>query len=164
MASYKYYKKQRSTDNWWYGWVIFFRVCCGIIIIIFFIIQFNSHSAQINSFENLRKIDALETVYKNKAESLTTQFANYLHTSYPEYEKDIFDKIKPDEVDLYLVKYPDLKASETITTLVAEIKDLQADYYQQKVDRVNVQKDIRFRKRNPWIFGALIPSPPEDLM
>jgi len=142
------------------GWPVFAAV--NIILTFFcafflFIATVSGYSNQINDFYDLKKIDQLESMYKEKAEALTAQFASYLAEAYPEHERLIFDKISPDKVSLYFVKYPDLKSSETMTALVGEISKLQADYYQQKENRINKLRDVEYRPKSPWVIKFVIP-------
>jgi hypothetical protein len=115
------------------------------------------YSDQLSDIEEIKKIERFESIYKNKADTLTKQFAGYLAEMYPKYEKNIFDTIAPDKVSLYMVKYPDLKASATIMALVDNILKLQNDYYKCQLSKETTLKDMRFRVKNPWIFGGLIP-------
>jgi len=160
---YKYYKKQHSSSNWWFGWGVFFYIISGCFVIVLFIVQLTLYTNQLNDFENLKKFNELETIYQNKADDLTSQFAKYLYEAYPDYEKEIFQNISPEKVDFYLVKYPELKSSETILALTSKINGLQSDYYQQKINKAEFKKDVRFRKKNPWGIGRLIPSLPGNL-
>jgi len=115
------------------------------------------YSNQLSDIEEIKKIERFESIYKNKADTLTTQFAGYLAETYPKYEKDIFSTIAPEKVSLYMVKYPDLKASATIMALVENISKLQNDYYACQLSKETTMKNMRFRMKNPWIFGGLIP-------
>lgn len=117
-----------------------------------------SYSSQISDIENIVKFERIEEIYEARADVLTQQFATYLADLYPEYERGIFESISPERVDIYLVKYPDLKASETILELVAQIRSMQDDRYAQQVLRENTLKNMRYRTRNPWIFNSFIPE------
>lgn len=93
---------------------------------------------------------------------LTTQFARYLYEVYPKHEQDIYNKIAPENVDIYFVKYPELKASETITELVNQISILQTAYYNQKIERAELRKRMRFREVSPWLIKFIIPKFEEE--
>lgn len=115
-------------------------------------------SEQISDEENVIKYRQIEQIYQSKAEALTAEFAQYLASEYPEYEKNIFDKISPGTVGMYFVKYPELRSSETIVVLVEHINELQSDVYAQQVSVAKVEKDIRYRQRNPWLLQSMIPD------
>lgn len=119
-------------------------------------------SNQIYDSKNLAKITQYETVYQERATNLTRQFAHYLAEVYPDHEKDIFNKVQPGEVDIYLVKYPQLQASKTITELVGQIRSLNDDVYKQRLERAETIRDMRFRIENPWLFQWFIPVIPVE--
>lgn len=140
-----------------------FTFMCLVFAVIFFIASFLvtgiEYGAQLSDMENLKKFDRLETIYQQKANELTKQFSKYLYEMYPKYERDIFQKITPEKVDIYLVKYPELQASKTIVALTERINQLQTDRYQQRIAKEQTLKDMRFRARNPWIWYWWIPNP-----
>lgn len=113
---------------------------------------------QISDFENIKKFQQIEAIYQAKAEVLTAEFVKHLAETYPEHEKDIYDKISPDKVYLYFVKYPELRASETLVALVDRINKLQSDVYEQQINVAELLKNTRFRPRNPWIFSFMVPT------
>jgi len=113
---------------------------------------------QRKDFEEATKTIKVQEIYKIKATELTKTFSGYLAKKYPDFEKDIFDKIKPGDIPIYMVQYPELKSSETIMLLVEKINQLQNDMYDQQVEREQVLKRIRFRTRNIWWWNWIIPN------
>jgi len=138
--------------------VVWLSVISLIPLILAILLTFGSYSGQISDAEDIIKFERLEEVYEDRAEALTQQFASYLSDIYPEHERNIFETIEPEGIDIYLVKYPDLKASETILELVAQIRSMQDDRYGQQIARENTMKSMRYRTRNPWIFNSFIPE------
>lgn len=128
----------------------------ALLITISIIATMCSYYNQIRDTEELKKLDKYEQIYLSKSEALTEKFADFLFDAYPQHEKDIYNKIKPQDIDLYLVEYPELKASETITFLVNQIRDLKNDYYEQGLLRAVVVKRMAVRTKNPWIYYFLI--------
>ncbi len=154
---YRNLKIRGNDSEWVCGAIIFTFIGC-VILVASVIATMSGYSWQINDAEELKKIDKYEQIYLSKSEVLTKKFAGYLLEVYPQHEKDIYNKIKPDEIDLYLVKYPELKASETIKLLVEQVRTLQNDYYEQGLLRARTIKNMRFRCKNPWLFYFLIPE------
>lgn len=113
---------------------------------------------QIRDLENIEKFTNCELIYKDKATELTAEFSKYLAQAYPEHEKAIFDSISPNDVEIYLVKYPELRSSDTILALTAEINQLQSDTYDQRLKKEEAKADIRIRLRNPWLMNFVIPD------
>lgn len=151
-----------KKENYYDDHLVSTFICLTFAVIIFmasFIAMGIEYATQLSDMENLKKFDRLETIYQQKANELTKQFSKYLLDMYPKYEKDIFQKITPEKVDIYLVKYPELQASKTIVALTERINQLQSDKYQQQIEKEKTLKDMRFRARNPWIWYWWIPNP-----
>ncbi len=156
-SRYKTLKKRGKVTNYEEGAGVL--VVIGIIsVLIAFISTGIVYYDQLSDIEDVKKFQEVESIYKKKADALSAEFAGYLAQKYPEHEKEIFNKIGPEKVQFYLVKYPEIRASETITKLVGHINKLQSDVYNQQVKRAEAKKNIRLRSRNPWIFGFALPK------
>ncbi len=156
-------KNEKGSDTK-EGWEVVVGISgfiCLILVIAQCIIFPLGYSDQIDNFFNLKKLMQTEKIYQEKASALTMQFAGYLVKAYPSHEKDIYQKIKPEGIDIYLVKYPELRSADTIMALVSEISKLQADRYEQQILQANVRKKISFACYNPWNFYWWIPTLPE---
>ncbi len=155
----RYDRKNSEGERYDGGFVVGMVVMLIIAlvpVIVSIIATFGAYSSQISDAENIAKFERLEEVYEARANALTEQFASYLADLYPEHERNVFESISPEGIDIYLVKYPNLKASETILELIAQIRSMQDDRYAQQVSRENTLKDMRYRMRNPWIFNSFI--------
>ncbi len=135
-----------------------FIVIAIIVGAIGFVITGTEYVSQASDFENIKKYQRIEKIYQAKAKTLTGEFVKYLAQAYPEHEKNIYDNISPEKVDLYFVKYPEIRASETLTTLVAQINKLQTDIYNQQIAVEQALKNTRLRLRNPWLFTSMLPT------
>jgi len=138
-----------------------YRVFLTLFIFTFLISIFGTggmYVEQKRDFEEVTKTIKVEKIYKTKAIELTSTFSSYLSKQYPNFEKDIFDKIKPETIPIYLVQYPDLKSSETIMLLVEKINKLQNDTYDQQIEREKILKRVRFRTKNIWWWNWTIPN------
>lgn len=139
---------------------------CGAILLFFslvlvatgFLVSGVEWANQISDFEDIKKFQKVEAIYQAKAEMLTTEFAKHLAETYPEHEKDIYDKISPDKVNMYFARYPELRTSETLVALVEHINKLQSDVYNQQINVEQLLKNTRFRRRNPWYYSFMIPT------
>lgn len=137
-----------------------FGVLGATLLFIGLINSLNTNSNQVGRSMELAKIDSSESIYKAKADNLTKEFAGYLAEAYPQYEKDIFSKIEPGKVDLYMVKYPELQASKTLTELVKQVRDLQDKVYEQQLARVQIIRDMKFAVLDPWVYQWVMPDIP----
>ena len=153
-------KNEEETDHW-ESFVGPSRFIACIVLFASFVALTTNYYRQLDDFQTVKKLCNKEKIYKDKAESLTREFAGYLATAYPEHEKNIFSSISPDNIKIYLAKYPELRNADTIMALVTEISKMQPDYYNQRLLREDVLKNIRFRTINPWIFHWWIPTLPE---
>ena len=143
------------------GWAAFgglMVIVAAFILALGLIISLSTHSTQISLSLELEKISSFEQTYQARSDNLTSQFAHYLAEVYPDHEKDIFSKIEPDKVDVYLAKYPELQASKTITALVEQIRLLSDDIYKQRLTRAETLRDMRYNVRSPWIYQWMMPS------
>lgn len=119
-----------------------------------------SYGSQVYDSEKIIQLRGTETVYEKRALELTKQFQTYLADAYPSHEREIFERISPENIDVYLAKFPEIRASETIIELVKQVRSMKDDMYAQQIEREKVLKEMRFRTRNPWIFYSFIPAVP----
>jgi hypothetical protein len=141
-----------------FGFTLF--IVAIIIVVSGFICSLSVNSDQVSRSVELTKIEASEGIYRLKADNLTKQFASYLAENYPKYEKDIYSRIEPGKLDLYMVKYPELQTHKTLTELVKQIRDLQDKIYEQQLARVQVIGDMRFAVLDPWVYQWVMPNIP----
>ncbi len=155
----RYYanKAKGETTNYDSGGVVLIAIAV-FLVAIGFVATGVEYVSQVDDFENVKKFQKVELIYQDKAGVLTQEFAKYLAEKYPKHEKDIFNKISPDKVGLYLVKYPELRASDTMLALVSQINKLQSDVYDQRVKVEQALQQTRVRLRNPWLFTFFIPT------
>ncbi len=149
-----------GRDPWrvWYSWAAFWMfVISGVGAIGLVISNGVGYTNQISDQARISQYKENAVIYRTKAERLTEQFKGYLAVQYPKYEKSIFKLIKPNTVGVYVVKYPELHASETIMALVSKIQYLQNSVYDQQLNITQAQKDMRVRRSNPWFLGFLFP-------
>lgn len=115
-------------------------------------------SNQRHDKEELIKIDQVEQIYEKRADEYIQEFAHYLAELYPNFEKEIFDKIKPENIDMYMVKFPEVKTQEGVLELVKQIRLLNDDRFNQQIDRSETLRDMRYRKESPWVFQFVMPD------
>lgn len=154
---YRWHLKRDNTTDYNVGMKIFIIIAI-IIFGISYIVTGIAYVMQVSDFEDIKKFQKVEKIYQVKAKKLTAEFAKYLAQMYPEHEKNIYEKIIPDKVDLYLIKYPELRTSETLLTLVAESNKLQCAIYDQQIAVEEFFKNTRLRLRNPWLVTSMLPT------
>ena len=122
---------------------------------------FVSYANQYDDATELIKFDKMEKIYGEKAEKLTAEFAKYLGEAYPNLEKEVFKAISPNNINIYLVKYPELKSSQTILALTTSINELQSRVYDMQLKRAAIEKDMTYRPINPWLLNFMLPKASE---
>ena len=128
-----------------------------IAVIIFLMINAAGYYSHVDDLESITRNNAVVTIYKDKADTLTKQFVKYL-MNYSDFEKDIYTQISPKDVDIYMVKYPELKSSTTVIALVDNIYKLQDDVYNTEIEIETHRKQLRTRKRDPFLITSVLPS------
>ena len=149
-----------------HNWIDSITACgvfFGIFIIIITIANFATDSSQLSDFEKLRTIDKQIELYQEKTEELTCTFTTLLAEQYPNHEKGIFKTISPEKIDLYFVKYPEIKSAQTFVDLANKIKEMNDELYSFRIKRTTISNKIRFNLVNPWVFKSFISKPDKDL-
>jgi len=132
-----------------------------ILFIVMTMINFTMDSYQQSDYETLKQSMNKIDIYKDKTQELTNTFKVLLSEKYPEHEKQIFKDMSLQNIDIYFVKFPEIKAIEGFTTLVTKIESLNNELYQEKINQTKITKNIRFRLINPWVFNSIITKVPE---
>ncbi len=132
----------------------------AVILIWGVIVGMYTNTEQVGYSVELNKISSFEQTYQVRSDNLTKEFAHYLADIYPSHEKDIFSKIQPGKLDIYLVKYPELQASKTIVELVQQIRSLQDDIYKQRLTRAEIIRNMQYNVRSPWVYQWMMPNIP----
>lgn len=132
-----------------------------IFFIVILIVNFISNTDQIKDYEELKAYQDKIEIYENKTENLTEVFQTLLAEKYPQHEKEIFSKISPDNIELYFVKYPEIKTMESFKELVIQIKSLNDVLYAEQIYQTTVSKRIRFRFVDPFIVNSIIKEVPD---
>jgi hypothetical protein len=142
------------------GFLIVIAVILGIISIIFIMVAIiatlSEISYQIISFQLIRESLRNEQIKRNKRKKLLEIFKENI-THYIDIEKSIFNAMKPDTVDVFLTKYPELKSSDVIIKLVGNT------VYNEIISRNKEIRKVWIREEDPWIFKRFIPKRPDDL-
>lgn len=120
-------------------------------------ISIKERSDQLKDKEALLEIDNTIVILKERAEKSTLEFKVHL-ASYPDIEKEIFDKINPSTTSVYVLKYPELKSSAVLMYLAKTILSLQTEVYNKRIDKEIILARIRFRPVNPWVLSFFIPK------
>ena len=129
------------------------------LMIVTMFINTGAVDSQVRDQQQVRYFEKAIKIRTDQAEALCTEFSALLGKTYPVHEKRIFGQITPENIDLYWVSYPQIKASTTAVELTERIKTLRGAYYDLRNEREATLKNLRYRAESPWFVGALIGEP-----
>jgi hypothetical protein len=129
------------------SWQIAGYILGGLLFIVTLVIQLTSYYLQADAYEEIEQCKEDKKSYEEESTHLVQEFKLYLADKYPQHEKEIFDKLKPENVSTYLARYPEIKANETMVKLCNLINQKVSKIY-DKDRRINfLERSIRTRKR-----------------
>lgn len=134
-----------------------------ILFLVLMGVNLSTISMQKGRYQDLRTLQETKQIYQTRLTEMTVKFENILIKNYPNYEKDIFDKITPEDFTMLMVKYPELKTALTSINYVDKIQGLNDDVYQMDIHIRNKVNEIRFCLINPWVMTWFLPSVPDNL-
>lgn len=149
---------KKIGDLDWAGGVIGSVVVGAIIILATIITNSAGYYNQIYDIENLDATNKKVTLYEGKLNILESKFTTILGDEYPKHEKSIFDNMTPEDIEIFLVKYPEIKSSTTAMNLVEKILFLNFEMYEQKEKLIDITRDLKVRERNIWYIQFFIPT------
>jgi len=145
---------------------IFSMVFCGVAIIwLFFAVIASSceYMGMVERQQTLVRHLAKIKLAKKRWDTLAALLKEFLAKAYPELEKEIWAKLKPEDVQAYGAKFPELKSSATFKYLCASLHKIYDDYYTLCCELEDTKANIRYRVRDRWVLGSsFFPKLDED--
>ena len=132
-------------------------------IFTFLIENFTSNYSVRKNFMELRALQEQQTIWQNKSDNLTKQFQEVLVKAYPTYEKEIFNKMTPHDIQLLMIKYPEIKNVMASMDYVNRIDSLNSTIYRCQIQQTNTIRDIRYEYVNPFIITVWLPDVSKDI-
>jgi hypothetical protein len=142
---------------------ILITVFSCILFVVLLGVNLTTISIQKGRYQDLQTLQEKKEIYQKKLSEMTVKYESILIKNYPNYEKEIFDKITPEDFTMLMVKYPELKTALTSINYVDKIKELNDDVYNMDINIRNKVNEIRFCLVNPWVITLFIPNPPDNL-
>ena len=104
----------------------------------------------------IKKKIALSTV---RYEQLKSYIETYLGEKYPQFEKEVVEKIgaHPEELNILFQQFPDLKTSEAFENLIQRVSSLSAETYNLQLRLEEHYQEIRSLRSLPWVLGKIKP-------
>jgi len=159
------FPKNKGSDRWGNHmsdqWITanILATCAGFFLVLGFFVTCIAISDQVSTNVTIDKTYRVQEVLNRKANALIPQFRQVLAQEYPQYEKEIFEKISsPGAAEAFLVKYPEIKASVTITEFSKRLSKLREAVWDQKVYREDQIAEASYRKQSPWVLTVFVPG------
>ena len=154
---------ENTKDGGWYEFFIAVGVLSAIITLIIIMISIVNTFQEKQSFRSkcnrIRKNTKDIANLKNDIQRYKTEFKNIITEMYPQYEKEVFKNMQPQDFDslsMIMVKYPELKFDGVLNGYVEKINDIFkkiTDYEWYITDDYRKAKDIQEDK---WVFGSIV--------
>ena len=142
--------KDRTAEN-----VAFIYVFVIILIGLFFIgltiYSIGAYDTKIGITSQLETFEQKEKILTEKSNS-TLELLKIEVERYYEYELEIFKDIRPDNVNILLIKYPELKTSGLVMGYMEQIVKLNNDIYDLRFNRTDYEAKLNYYKQNQLIF------------
>lgn len=138
----------RSRDDYSGGMAAAtFVFVIGLIILIGFNISLFIN--QVSDFTKADVIDEKIELLQTRSDNISNSLKEVLVDKYSEHETEIFSEMTGDDITILLVKYPELRASETFINYTDKLFKLENDVYNLKQEKINIVQRTSFRLRHP---------------
>jgi len=132
-----------------------FVICLAISVIV----NIAMWNEQISDKTHYRVIDEKIELNQKRADDISNKLKIVLVENYGEHEREIFSNMGSDDLQLLLIKYPELRASKTFTTYADKMHELNDYVYKQKQEKIEIVRRMQYRVKNIFTFGFLYPTP-----
>jgi len=115
-------------------------------------------NGQISDKTHYQVVDEKIELNQKRADDISNKLRIVLVENYGEHEREIFSNMGSDGLQLLLIKYPELRASETFTTYADKMHELNDYVYEQKQEKIEIVRRMEYRVKNIFTFGFLYPN------
>jgi len=130
-----------------------------IIVMLVFVLTSTglNYLHQINDITELNVIENRKEVYEERAEEITFKLKSVVR-EYVEHEEGIFENLSSLDVQLYAVKYPEIKSNKLYSEYSERLNNLYNSIYRLRQDEITLTRNIERRKRyHIHVFTPIIP-------
>lgn len=124
-----------------------------------------SYCEHVKNIEEITERKKKKKIYEKQRDELIQHATLYLGDKFPEHEKELFKLIveKNSEAVVNLLGvFPEIKSGEVLKDLVKRMQRLHGYVYEEELAIEHLKKDIRCRKRNPYILKCILPEYKEE--
>ncbi len=122
------------------------------VFVVFVLFNGIAYAMVVDRAEKLTMYEEREAIYRARADEVVDEIREALLVVYPEYERDVFAAMSPANLDVYLVRYPELRAVEAVTEWTSQVRELLDKVYEQQSRAAGVRQALRWWSRN-WAFA-----------
>ena len=160
-----------SKNGGWYEFFIGICLISAVIMIIVVIIAISNTLIEKQSFRSkcnlIRKYRKDIVNLTNDIQRYKTEFKDIITEMYPQYEKEIFKNMQPQDFDslsMIMVKYPELKFDGVLNGYVDKINDLLRKIMDCQGYITYNYSQIKDIQEDKWLFGKIeLPSDIENI-
>lgn len=121
-------------------------ICFCLFGCLYFILNTTSkYSNQVSDFTIISAKKQQIDLFEKRTETLSEIIKNEL-SKYPSHEEKVFEKINPQ----FLLKFPELKANETIRKSAKDLMELNDDVFNLKDQLIELYRVVYLREISPW--------------
>lgn len=157
--SYWFHKAEISMDGANYtNAKIVYKVATIATLLIVLVVNLVTISDQKADILEVKMLQNQKEILSQRADTLVAELQEVLIQNYPEYEKEIFGNMSPEDLKMLFVKYPDVKNALVSMNYTEKLQNFIDDIYRKDLEIEKVMKDINYRYVNPWIFNSWMPT------
>lgn len=145
------YEKYRGDSEFIATTLEVLMIVSGLSSVILTIWSIAEYSNNLNIRTQLETFEQKEKILTEKSNS-TLELLKIEVERYYKYELEIFRDIKPENVDVLLVKYPELKTSALVMGYMEQIIKLNNDIYDLRFRKTDYEAKLSWYKQNQLIF------------
>ena len=136
---------------------VFFCIVFIALITLIMVSAWGDYTDQIEDIERIMERVKRKDIYTKQRDELAEVFKQHLAQQYPDYEKDIFSKLLPENITAVATIFPEIKSSETIMDYCNKINSLTSGVYKEDIAIAGHERKIRVRKRDLTGWWFLMP-------
>ncbi len=122
--------------------------------VIYTILQLIYYASINNIIAELKYIDKKIEISEQKSISITEQLKDEV-SKYIKYEGTTLKNLKPDNISLLLITYPQLKANETVKQLISEIVKYNNESYSYRYKKQDLLTELYSYKLNTFVLSPV---------
>ncbi len=150
-----YLLAKKTNLDWDFGLI----TCCMLTILSFIILAATNILLSVDQVWDIEKMGVIDkqiALYEERVEDIGETLNFVLVEKYPTHEKEVFTNMKPDNLDILLIKYPELNTHKTFIEYSKHVRELVDKTYELRNEKYDLIAKLRYRRNNPFAIKFLI--------